>query len=88
MKIDYGKGTTEWGPGVEIELEGHEAALAILAYLTANGVHISGPTTICVNGRTIENASVYVDPSGSVVTSGRSYNGRGANKFRERINPC
>jgi hypothetical protein len=72
MKIGYGGGTTEYGPGVAIELEGEEIAVAIDAFLVARGFLVSGPRTITVNGILIDSGRVYVDPSGSVITPGGS----------------
>lgn len=77
MKIRHGKGTTEFGPGVDILLTGEEVANAIDAYLVARGVHISGPRTIMVNGDLCRFGRVYVDPSGAVVRKGRRVTGRG-----------
>lgn len=70
MKVKKGKGTTKYGPGVEIKLSGCEVATAIDAYLVAHGIHVSGPRTITVNGELCEKGSVYVDPSGSVIHEG------------------
>jgi hypothetical protein len=71
MNIQRGQGITPYGPGVLIELSGDEVATAIDAYLAAHRVYISGPRTINVNGELIESGSVYVDPSGLVVTQDR-----------------
>ncbi len=79
MKVSYGLGTTEYGPGVSLELSGDEVALAVIAYLTAHGVHIDGPRTITVNGDLCEVGHVYVDPAGFVVADGERYSGRGPN---------
>jgi hypothetical protein len=68
MNIHYGDGTTEYGPGVAIELDGDEIAVAIHAFLVARGFHVSGPRTVTVNGVLIDSGLVYVDPSGSVIT--------------------
>jgi hypothetical protein len=76
MKIKYGKGTTEYGPGIEIKLTGEEVATAILTFLTAKGVHISGPRTISVNGELCQNGEVYVDPLGAVYRKGKMWLGR------------
>lgn len=38
MNVRYGSGTTEYGPGVSIELSGDEVATATDAYLVARGV--------------------------------------------------
>lgn len=77
MKIKYGAGTTEFGPGVNIDLSGDEIAIAIGAYLVAHNVHIQGPRTIKVNGELIEDGYVYVDPSGYVIENGVKFSGRG-----------
>lgn len=77
MKVDIGNGTTEFGPGVSIELSGVEVATAILAYLVAQGVHINGPRTLRVNGELIESGGVSVDPTGSVQRFNACYSGRG-----------
>lgn len=82
MKVTYGKGITEFGPGVDIELTGQEVAIAIYTYLTAHRVHISGPATIRVNGRLCKSGSIYVDPSGEVVAEGKLYSGRGGRAKR------
>lgn len=67
MTVDYGKGKTIYGPGVQIDLTGDEVATAIDAYLVANRIHVSGPRTITVNGELCEKGEVYVDPSGFVI---------------------
>lgn len=77
MKIKKGKGKTEFGPGVKINLTGNEVAIAIDAYLTAHGVYISGPRTIRVNGELCKKGGIYVDPSGSVFTKGKEFKGSG-----------
>jgi hypothetical protein len=78
MKIKYGKGKTKFGPGVEIELNGDEVATAIVAWLVAQQVHVSGPRTITVNGELCEAGQIYVDPSGFVITpKGKKLSGRG-----------
>jgi len=81
MKIDYGKGKTEYGPGVEIKLSGNEIARAISAYLVARGVHVNRPRTITVNGELCDYGRVYVDPSGFVINKkGEKLSGRGASE--------
>jgi len=77
MNIDYGKGMTEYGTGVDIKLTVDEVATAIDAYLVAHGVHIDGARTIHVNGEMIREGSIYVDPSGRVFTEGEEISGRG-----------
>lgn len=75
MDIIPGKGSTDYGPGVDIHLDGDEVAIAIDAYLVAHGVHVSGPRTITVNGWLIKEGRVYVDPSGFVVSEGNKISG-------------
>lgn len=77
MKINYGSGKTQYGPGVQIDLTGEEVAIAIMTYLTARRVHIDGPKTITVNGEQCRRGSIYVDPSGSVITKEGKFDGRG-----------
>jgi len=77
MKVQYGKGKTEYGPGVEINLTGDEVAIAIDAYLVARRVRISGPRTIRVNGDLCESGHIYVDPSGFVIHKGEKIEGKG-----------
>jgi hypothetical protein len=50
MEISFGKGKTEHGPGVQIDLTGDEVAAAIYTYLNTHNVRITGPLTIRVNG--------------------------------------
>ena len=76
MKIKYGKGTTVYGPGVDIFLTGDDVATAISAYLVAHDIHISGPRTIRVNGELCKGGRVYVDPSGFVIHDGEKIDGR------------
>lgn len=77
MKIKRGRGTTPYGPGVEIKLTGDEVATAIDAYLVAHGVHVSGARTITVNRELCAVGEVYVDPSGFVIHEGKKISGRG-----------
>lgn len=78
MRISYGKGPTEYGPGVDIKLTGDEVATAIDAYLVARGVHVDGPRTVTVNGKLCKAGRVYVDPEGFVITpAGKKLRGRG-----------
>ena len=85
MKVNYGKGKTEYGPGVDIELTGEEVARAIYTYLEAHDVHVRGAATITVNGELCEEGRVYVDPSGYVISKGVEYLGRGEGKARFMI---
>jgi hypothetical protein len=78
MEVKYGPGKSEWGPGVSIDLTGDEVAIAIDAWLVANGVHVSGPRTVSVNGEMLENGHVYVDPSGFVIKDGVRFQGSGS----------
>ncbi len=77
MHIQHGKGTTQYGPGVSIDLTGCEVARAIDAWIVGQGVHINGPRTTRVNGEMIEGGSIYVDPSGFVINDGVKISGRG-----------
>ena len=77
MKVTYGDGKTEYGPGVAIDLTGDEVARAIDAYLVAHQVYVDGPRTITINGKLCKRAQVYVDPSGFVVADGKKFSGRG-----------
>jgi hypothetical protein len=77
MKVEYGKGTTEYGPGVSIELTGDEVATAIDAYLVAHGIRVNGPRTIRIAGKLCGKTEVYVDPSGFVIADGEKFSGRG-----------
>ena len=42
MNVQFGKGKTEYGTGVQIDLTGDEVATAISAYLVANGEGYDG----------------------------------------------
>ncbi|MEE8151307.1 MAG: hypothetical protein V3T43_06285 [Nitrosomonadaceae bacterium] len=77
MKIEFGNGSPEYGPGVRIELDGDELAHAITTYLHAHNVLTFGPRSVRVNGERCEQASVYVDPSGHVMAGGKRWTGRG-----------
>ena len=81
MKVKYGKGTTKYGPGVQIDLDGNEVALAITAWLVANDVFINGARTVMVDDGCPICGGVYVDPSGSVIHKGERFSGRGENKL-------
>ena len=77
MEIKHGKGTTEYGKGIDINLTGNEIAIAIDAYLVSHGKYISGARTITINGSLIKFGNVYVDPSGFVISEGKKISGRG-----------
>jgi hypothetical protein len=77
MNIQFGKGKTEYGPGVQINLTSEEVVYAIYAYLMAHKVVIDGAATITVNGKKIEYGGMYVDPSGSVIAKGERWSGTG-----------
>ena len=77
MEITYGKGTTKYGPGVNIHLTGDEVAIAIDAWLVAQGIHVNGARTITVNSELIDTGKVYIDPSGFVISDGEKISGRG-----------
>jgi len=77
MEVKYGNGSTEYGPGIEINLTGDELAKALTAYLVAHDVHIDGPRTVRINGDLCDDVRIYVDPSGNVYTGGEKYSGRG-----------
>lgn len=80
MEVKYGHGTTEFGPGVSIEMSGDEVATAIDAYLVAHGIYVSGPRTVTVNGALCGDGRVYVDPCGYVITDGVRFCGRGPDR--------
>jgi hypothetical protein len=77
MKVKFGKGTSQYGPGVQIDLTGDEVAHAIYTYLVAHDINIFGPRTITVNGELCKVGQVYVDPSGRVIANGIGYDGKG-----------
>ena len=77
MIVKHGNGTSQYGPGVSIELTGDEVATAIDAYLVAHGIHVDGPRTVKVNGALCKTGRVYVDPSGFVIANGEKLSGRG-----------
>jgi hypothetical protein len=77
MEIQFGKGKTKYGPGVQIDLTGEEVAMAIYTYLTAHNVHIDGTATISVNGKLCQFGGIYVDPSARVIANGKEWNGKG-----------
>jgi len=80
MKIRYGTGILEYGPGISIDLTGVEVVTAIETYLTAYRVYINGPRTITINGALCDKGNIYVDPSGFVTARDRKISGRGWSK--------
>lgn len=79
MRITQGNGTTEYGPGISIELTGDEVATAIDAMLVARGINVQGPRTITVNDELCQHGKIYVDPSGWVEDDNFHYCGRTGN---------
>ena len=77
MKIQYGKGGIQFGPGVDIYLTNQEVATAIEAYLVAHRIDITGARSTTVNENALKGGRVYVDPSGHVIARGRKISGRG-----------
>jgi hypothetical protein len=77
MNIQFGRGKTEYGTGVQIDLTGEEVAMAIYTYLMAHNVIIDGAATIRVNGEMIKDGDMYIDPSGRVIADGIGWSGRG-----------
>jgi hypothetical protein len=75
MKVELGNGKSQYGPGVDIFLDGNEVATAIDTYLVAHGIYVQGPRTIFVNGDQCESGGVYVDPSGFVIDNGKKIEG-------------
>lgn len=75
MDVNYGKGTTKYGLGVQIDLSGEEVATAISAYLVSHGIYVEGARTITVNGQLCSVGGVYVDPSGLVIYKGEKLSG-------------
>lgn len=80
MKIQHGKGRTQYGPGVDIRLTGNEVAQAILDYIEAQGINVTGPRTVMIDGELCPPARVYVDPSGHVTFGESVWNGRGGHQ--------
>lgn len=77
-EITHGQGETKYGPGVDIKLTGKELVLAITTYLTAHDIHIAGARTFSVNGSQMcRDATVHVDPAGSVYAPDGTYRGSG-----------
>ena len=83
MKVDYGNGTTKYGPGVSIRMTGDEVAIAIEAYLVAHDVIVRGPRTITVNDDLCSYGHVYVDPAGFAIVDGTRMSGCGSEENAE-----
>jgi hypothetical protein len=75
--VKRGSGTTQYGPGVRIDLTGDEVAHAIDVYLHSQRVIVRGPRTITSKGELLGPHQVYVDPSGFVICDGVEHSGRG-----------
>jgi hypothetical protein len=86
MRIRYGTGKTEYGPGIDIFLSGDEVAIAIDSWLVGQNVNIQGPRTVTVNNKLCTHGHIYVDPSGFVIAEGRKFSGRGLVKRRKNEN--
>lgn len=71
MTVQFGKGKTAFGPGIDIILSGDEVAIAIDNYLKLYKIDINGPRTIRINGELCEKGEIYIDPSGEVTLQGR-----------------
>jgi hypothetical protein len=65
MGINHSYGTNT---GIDIELTGAEITAAVVAWLAAHEVHITGPCNLTVNGQLCVNGKLHVDGSGSVRT--------------------
>lgn len=70
MKVHYGSNIMS----AAIELNEKDVTLAIEAYLITQGVSVSGPRTIRVNGKAIEHSLIFVDSTGSLKYDGEEYN--------------
>lgn len=79
ITVSIAKGTSEYGPGVRITLDGNAVARAIDHWLHAQGIYITGSRTISLDGELLQDrdAHIYVDPSGFVMAGGKRFNGRG-----------
>jgi hypothetical protein len=77
MEIQFGKGKTKYGKGIQIDLTCEEIARAIYAYLMSHNVVINGAATIRVNDELIKKGEIYVDPSGRVIADGIGWSGHG-----------
>ena len=78
MKVTYGGGGTQYGPGVRIELRADEVAAAIDLWIYSQGVVVQGPRTISYDGELLnDSTTVYVDPSGRVIDNGNEMSGSG-----------
>jgi hypothetical protein len=85
MNVRYGDGTTEYGPGVTIEITGDEVAIAIESWLVGQNVHIRGARTITVNSELCEAGQVYVDPGAFVMAYGQRFSGRGPDEDQQKL---
>ena len=76
-KVECGKGTTKYGPGVQITLTGDEVATAIDVWLHSQGIIVRGPRTVTDAHGLMRETKVYVDPNGFVIADGEKFSGRG-----------
>lgn len=76
MEIKRGGGA-HGGPGILIELSGNELSAAVDRYIAQHGVQVRGARTVRVNGLNCACATVFVDPSGSVVSGNCDFTGQG-----------
>jgi len=77
MRIRFGEGKTQHGPGISIDLGGEEIVTAIFAYLVAHDIYIDGPRTVKINDELCKYGHIYVDPAGFIVKNGEKISGRG-----------
>lgn len=82
MKVEYGNGMTQYGPGVHVHLTGDEVARAIDDYLLTRGAVVSGARTITVNNQRCNHGDV-LDPSDFVAHNEEKLNGRGHTEKEE-----
>lgn len=76
MEIKRGGGAYN-GPGILIELSGNELAAAVDRYIAQHGIQVKGARSVRVNGLNCACATVFVDPSGTVVSGDCDLTGRG-----------
>ena len=77
MEVEFGRGKSKNGPGIEIKLKSDEVINAINCYLTAHNTYVGGPRIITMNGGPIKKCSIHVDTSGHVISDGKQFLGNG-----------